>query len=76
MKKVLEFFTILSVLFVVGSILPGYSKATNSVQAFKDVPNNHYYYQPIYSLYGKQAVNGYVNVEGDSYFKPFNTVTR
>jgi S-layer homology domain len=76
LKKVLKVITILSVLFITGSILPGYSKAASSVQVFRDVPANHYYYESIYSLYAKQAINGYVDDEGNTYFKPSNTVTR
>lgn len=77
MKKLLKVFTILSVLMIAGSILPGYSKAASSAQAFKDVPPSHYYYEAIYSLYAKQAINGYYNPhDGETYFKPSNTVTR
>lgn len=76
MKKALKLFSILSVLFVAGAILPGYSKAAGTVQVFEDVPTDHYYYQPIYSLYAKQAINGYVDDGGYITFKPSNTVTR
>ncbi len=77
MKKLLKVFTILSVLTIAGSILPGYSKAASSAQVFKDVPPSHYYYEAIFSLYAKQAIDGYYNgQDGETYFKPSNTVTR
>jgi hypothetical protein len=76
LKSFLKSLTVLSVLFLAGSFLPSNSKAAGSVQVFEDVPPSHYYYEPIYSLYAKQAVNGYIDDWGNSYFKPSNTVTR
>lgn len=76
MKSSSKMFTIFTIGLLLFALLPINSKASASVQVFEDVSPSHPYYNEIYSLYAKQAINGYENDWGEYYFKPSQTVTR
>jgi hypothetical protein len=76
-KRIIQVSFALLFLLIGASALGNDAKAA-SYQVFKDVPKNHIYYGPIYSLYAKQAVSGYYGsaTNWEYLFKPKNNVTR